>query len=53
MNAIELSGWYGGRKLTLPVDEDEYLRELNAHRKISRYNAKDPDKVIDNTSSYK
>ena len=53
MNAIELSGWYGGRKLTLPVDEDEYLRELNAHRKISRYNAQDPDKVIDNTSSYK
>ena len=36
MNAIELSGWQDGKKITLPVNEDEYLVELNAHRAISR-----------------
>lgn len=32
MNAIELSGWRGGAKVTLPVDEKEYLEELNKRR---------------------
>ena len=36
MNAIELSGWRGGAKITLPVSEDEYLTELNARRLTSR-----------------
>ena len=53
MNGIELSGWYGGRPVELPVDPEEYLRELNARRKASRYVAEGADKVIDNTSSYK
>ena len=29
MNAIELSGWKQGQRITLPVDEEEYLKELN------------------------
>jgi len=36
MNAIELSGWRGGARVQLPVDEDEYLEELNKHRSVSR-----------------
>lgn len=35
MNAIELSGWNDGKKIVLPVDEDEYLRELNKRRASS------------------
>ena len=29
MNAIEYSGWHGGEKTPVPVDEDKYLEELN------------------------
>lgn len=36
MNAIELSGWMGGEKVVLPVDEDKYLVELNKRRLTSR-----------------
>lgn len=36
MNAIELSGWRGGEKVELPVNEDEYLAELNKRRATSR-----------------
>ena len=36
MNAIELSGWRGGAKVSLPVNEDEYLEELNKKRATSR-----------------
>ena len=32
MNAMELSGWNNGETITLPVDEDRYLKELNEHR---------------------
>ena len=37
MNAIELSGWLGGAEVTLPVDEELYLSELNKRRATSRY----------------
>ena len=37
MNAIELSGWHSGARVTLPVDEKEYLDELNRHRATSSY----------------
>ena len=37
MNAIELSGWLGGEEVTLPVDEELYLKELNKRRATSRY----------------
>ena len=36
MNAIELSGWNNGEEIVLPVNEDRYLTELNAHREASR-----------------
>jgi predicted dehydrogenase len=42
MNAIELSGWRGGARVTLPIDDDEYLEELTEKRKRSRIkNVKD------------
>ena len=31
MNAMELSGWNGGEPISLPVDEERYLRELEQH----------------------
>ena len=36
MNAISLSGWLGGQKVSLPVDEDVYLAELDKRRAVSR-----------------
>ncbi len=36
MNAIELSGWKNGETVTLPVDGELYLSELNARRATSR-----------------
>ncbi len=36
MNAIELSGWRNGEEIILPVNEDEYLAELNKRRATSR-----------------
>ena len=40
MNAIELSGWRGGERVTLPVNEDEYLALLEEKRKASRVKSK-------------
>ena len=37
MNAVELSGWLGGAEVTIPVDEDLYLSELNKRIATSRY----------------
>ena len=37
MNAIELSGFRGGERVTLPVDPDEYLKELNKRLESSRF----------------
>jgi len=36
MNAIEYSGWKGGIRVELPVNEDDYLEELNKRRATSR-----------------
>lgn len=36
MNAMELSGWNNGEPISLPVDEDRYLRELEQHVANSR-----------------
>ena len=49
MNAIELSGWKGGVKVTLPVNEEEYLEELNKRRATSRLKVCD-DSYVQNTS---
>ena len=47
MNAIELSGWKNGAEVTLPVNEDEYLEELNKRRATSRLKTGCDDKVAD------
>lgn len=52
MNAMELSGWKGGEKILLPVDEEEYLEELTARRKTSRAKSINDDVVLDNSMSY-
>ena len=49
MNAIELSGWNNAEEITLPVDEERYLRELNAHRANSRIKTCE-DKAAENTA---
>ena len=36
MNAMELSGWNNGEPISLPVDEERYLRELEQHVANSR-----------------
>ena len=40
MNAIELSGWLGGKEVSLPVDEELYLTELNKRRATSRFKSR-------------
>ncbi len=52
MNAISLSGWKGGAKVTLPVDEEEYLRELNARRATSKRKEVVEETVTDTFGSY-
>ena len=47
MNAIELSGWKNGAEVILPVNEDEYLEELNKRRATSRLKTGGDDKVAD------
>jgi predicted dehydrogenase len=52
MNAIELSGWKNGATVTLPVDEEEYLAQLNAHRATSRTKVVDDSKVSDTSDTF-
>ncbi|MBQ9079648.1 MAG: Gfo/Idh/MocA family oxidoreductase [Clostridia bacterium] len=52
MNAIELSGWNNGETVTLPIDEDRYLRELNEHRAVSRYKEVDDNAVADTAGTF-
>ena len=52
MNAIELSGWKGGVRVELPVNEDEYLEELNKRRATSRLKVVDESKVADTTGTF-
>ncbi len=49
MNAIELSGWLDSKKITLPVDENEYLSLLNEKRKTSRLK-EDKDSIVMDTN---
>ena len=49
MNAIEVSGWKQGARVTLPVNEEEYLEELNKRRATSRLKVVD-DSYVQNTS---
>ena len=52
MNAIELSGWRGGARVTLPVDEDEYLAELDVRRANSRHKEVTEEKIVDTSGTY-
>ena len=52
MNAIEFSGWMGGAKVTLPIDEKAYLEELNKRRATSRKKEIGEIKVVDTSGSY-
>ena len=52
MNAIELSGWKNGAKVTLPVDEEEYLAELNKHRATSRLKNVNDNQVTDTNGTF-
>ena len=52
MNAIELSGWRGGERVTLPVDEDEYLAELDIRRAGSRRKEVLNETVVDKQGTY-
>ena len=52
MNAIELSGWQNGAMISLPVDEDLYLSELNVRRKNSRLKEEKEEKILDTSNSF-
>lgn len=52
MNAIELSGWKGGEKVVLPVNEDEYLQELNKRRATSRLKVGEEKAAADPSASF-
>lgn len=52
MNAIELSGWKGGARVAIPVNEDEYLEELNKRRATSRLKEGNDNFVLNTSGSY-
>lgn len=52
MNAIEFSGWNGGAKVALPVNEDEYLAKLNEKCAESTVKKVDSGKVSDTTGTF-
>ncbi len=52
MNAIELSGWRNGEPVTLPVNEEEYLEELNKKRATSRLKVVDDNTVTNTAGTY-
>lgn len=52
MNAIELSGWKGGEKILLPVNEEEYLTELTKRRKTSKVKVVNDSAVTDTSNSF-
>lgn len=52
MNAIEFSGWHGGARVEVPVNEDEYLAELNEKRKTSRLKTGEEKAAANTLGSY-
>ncbi len=52
MNAIELSAWNNGKEIILPVDEDEYLEELNKRRKTSKMREVKDEQVVNTAGTY-
>jgi predicted dehydrogenase len=52
MNAIELSGFRNGESVYLPVDEEEYLKELNKKRASSKFKECNEEIVMDTSNSF-
>jgi hypothetical protein len=52
MNAIELSGFRNGESVYLPVDEEEYLKELNKKRETSRFKESNEEIVMDTSNTF-
>ncbi len=52
MNAIELSGWNGGEPISLPVDQERYLRELKQHVASSKKKDCDDGAVADTAGTF-
>ena len=52
MNAIELSGWNNAEEIMLPIDEDRYLRELNAHRAVSKIKTTEDAEAANTAGTY-
>ena len=52
MNAIELSGWNNAEEIMLPIDEDRYLRELNAHRAVSKIKTTEDAEAANTSGTY-
>ena len=52
MNAMELSGWNNGEPISLPVDEDRYLRELQAHVANSKKKDCDDGAIADTAGTF-
>ncbi len=52
MNAIELSAWRNGEAISLPVNEDEYLEELNKRCKTSKMREVKVEQVVNTLGTY-
>ena len=51
MNAIQYSGWLGSARVSLPVDEDAYLAELDKRRATSRLKS-GKERIADTTGTF-
>ena len=51
MNAIELSGWQEGKKVSLPIDGDAYYEELQKHVAVSRFKTGN-DNAVEGTLNF-
>ena len=52
MNAIELSGWRNGSPVNIPVNEDEYLEELNKKIAVSKVKITNDNLVANTAGTY-
>lgn len=52
MNAIELSGWRNGSPVNIPVNEDEYLEELNKKIAVSKVKKANDNTVANTAGTY-
>ena len=52
MNAIELSGWRNGSPVNIPVNEDEYLEELNKKIAVSKVKIANDNLVANTAGTY-